>query len=293
MRHNSEPVIEKIGIRSAVYDEAVAAGLTDCLSSLKSDPQQWRVALDGFETVILDTQGDGEPVLLLHSLGCDHWMWAPLLARLSRHHRVLALDMRFHGAAAGAPLPSSLDELARDAIAILDALGISRAIVGGLSMGGAVAQHLALLAPERVSRLWLIATVAKGFPAMIDRAEAGERDGVTAQIPGTLERWFSRRSLAANGWAVCYARQSIASMTSRDWAGAWRGLATLSSFDRLRQISMPTTLVAGAEDASATPELMLAMANRIPKARFEMLLGVYHMVALEAPEELAELLLKK
>ena len=83
---------------------------------------------------------------------------------------------------------------------MLDSLGIQRAIFGGLSMGGAIAQHFALLAPERISRLWLIAAVPKGFPAMLERAEAGERLGVLRQIPTTLARRFYERSIAENGW---------------------------------------------------------------------------------------------
>lgn len=271
----------------------MGAGAEEFLAALKRAPRSCRVTLRGFETLVLDTGGDREPALLLHALGCDHGMWVPMLARLAGRHRVLAPDLRFHASAMGAPLAASLDDLAQDAVAVLDALGVDRAVVGGISMGGAVAQHLALLAPGRVSRLWLMAAVARGFPAMIERAEAGEHEGVPAQIPGTLARWFTPPALAANGWGVRYARNAIGSMTSHDWAAAWRALATVSTFERLHLLGMPTMLIAGDEDVSVPPAAMRAMADRIGGARFETLPGAPHMMSLEAPEQLADVLLSE
>lgn len=280
------------GLDTGEY-EVVAAGAAELMAALGRDPGLIRVRLRGFEALVMDSGGGGEPVLLLHALGCDHRMWVPILARLAGRHRVLAPDLRFHASASGAPLAASLDELAEDAVAVLDALGIDRAVAGGISMGGAVAQHLALQAPGRVSRLWLMATVANGFPAMLERAEAGERDGVQAQIPNTLARWFTPLALAANGWGVRYARNAMASMTSRDWAAAWRALATASTFERLHRLAMPTILIAGSEDVSTPPAAMRAMADRIAGARFETLAGAPHMMSLETPDLLANTLLSQ
>jgi len=275
----------------AIADDSVATGAAELLTALKRPPTLCRLTLRRFETLVLDTGGDGEAVLLLHALGCDHRMWLPLLAPLAQRHRVVAPDLRFHASATGAPLAASLDELALDATSVLDALGIGHAIIGGISMGGAVAQHLALLAPRRVSRLWLIATVATGFPAMIERAEAGKRDGIAAQVPPTLARWFTPLALAANGWGVRYARCALASMTPRDWDAAWRALATVSAFERLPELGMPTLLVAGSEDRSIPPASMQSMADRIAGASFELLPGTPHMMSLETPDRLADLLL--
>lgn len=274
----------------AVERDFAAVDASGFLTALPRAPTLHRVALRGFDTLVLDTGGVGEPVLLLHSLGCDHRMWIPMLMRLGRRYRVLAPDLRFHGVAASAPLATSLDELANDALSVLDALGIARATICGVSMGGSVAQHLALAAPDRVAQLWLIACVARGFPAMIERAEAGERAGVQSQLPATLGRWFTPQAISLNGWGVRYARSAVAAMTSRDWAAAWRALASVSTFDRLGSITVPALLVAGSEDASVPVSVMQSMAAQIAGARLEILAGAPHMMPLESPERLAETL---
>ena len=142
---------------------------------------------------------EGAPVLLLaNSLGTSFHVWDEVMAALAAAFRVLRYDMRGHGLTDATPLPAdgtgySIPLLAADALALLDALGIGKAHVCGLSIGGMVAQHLAATAPARVDRLVLCDTSALIGPASVwDERIAGiRRDGLAAIAPGVMGRWFT------------------------------------------------------------------------------------------------------
>lgn len=130
-----------------------------------------RVTRDGVELAVWD-EGQGIPVLLLHGLTATHRYVVMGSTRLERSgHRMIAYDARGHGASTAAPRPSAYgyDELARDALAVLDALGIERAVLAGASMGAHTLVRVALAAPERVAGLVVIT------PAYVPGVEADAR----------------------------------------------------------------------------------------------------------------------
>jgi 3-oxoadipate enol-lactonase len=249
------------------------------------------VWLGDHETLATDSGGTGRPVVLIHALGLDRRMWREVAPALATRWRVLAYDLRGHGHAAGAPKPFTLERFAADLGALLDALGLERAAVVGLSLGGVVAQYFTLANPERVSALSLVCTMASSQGAFLDRAEAAEREGMAAQLEPTLRRWFTPRTLTENNWAVEYARDRILSTDVTDWAASWRALAGIDTQDRLSEITAPTQVIAAEFDPSTPPELMRGLAARIPNAHFHVVPGGGHMLSLEKPAELAELLL--
>jgi 3-oxoadipate enol-lactonase len=218
-------------------------------------------------------------------------MWRDVVPVLAAQRRVLAYDLRGHGHAASAPKPFTLHRLAADLGALLDALGLERAAVVGLSLGGAVAQYFTLANPERVAALSLVCTMARSQGAFLDRALAAEREGMAAQLEPTLRRWFTPRTLLQNGWAVEYARDRILSADVTNWAASWRALAEVDTEDRLSEITAPTQVIAAELDPSTPPELMRGLAARIPNADFHIVPAAGHMLSLEKPTELAALLL--
>jgi 3-oxoadipate enol-lactonase len=233
------------------------------------------------------------PLVLIHALGLDRRMWNPVLAALPADRRVIAYDLRGHGRAAGAAPAPTVHALAADLAALLDALGVPGPVtVAGLSMGGAVAQTFALDHPERTAALELLATGADPHPAYLERALAAEAEGLAPQVGPTLERWFSPAFLAAHPDAapVRYARDSTARAAVADWAAAWRTLATVDVRARLRDIRVPVRLVAGGDDPSTPPALMATLAADLPNARLTVLPGLRHLLCLEAPDRVAELL---
>jgi 3-oxoadipate enol-lactonase len=109
-------------------------------------------------------EGEGFPIVLIHGLAGDHQAWAPQIAALRGRHRVIAFDNRGAGKSTQVDEPVTTEDLARDTLGLMDALGVSRAHIVGRSMGGSIAQHIALRAPDRVQSLVLCASFAKLDP---------------------------------------------------------------------------------------------------------------------------------
>lgn len=249
-----------------------------------------RLTLGDHETMVTDI-GTGAPLVLIHAIGLDRRMWRDVIPLLARHRRVIAYDLRGHGHAAAAPQPFSLERFADDLHVLLDVLGLDRAEIAGLSIGGAVAQCFALRHPERLAALTLICTTDSPQPTFRDRAAAAEAQGMAAQVAPTLTRWFTPAFLAENNWAVRYARDRVLRCGTADWAATWRALAEIDTARRLGEISCPTHLISGEVDPSTSSAGMRAMAAKITGARFSEIPGGPHMLSLEKPQELAAAML--
>jgi 3-oxoadipate enol-lactonase len=229
-------------------------------------------------------------VLLVHALGLDWRMWAPVMDTLADSRRVFAYDVRGHGIAVGAPSPYTMADTAHDLIGVLDAIDVERAHVVGLSFGGGIAQTAAITAPERFESLALLATTDFPFDAFEGRALSAETDGMAAQVAPSLTRWFTADALAVNGESVQYARERVLGGNSVDWAAAWRAFKGLDVQGKLAGLGLPTLVLAGEADVSTTPEIMRGIASRIPGARYRELPGTPHMQTLQRPELVAEAL---
>ncbi|GAA3438134.1 alpha/beta fold hydrolase [Kutzneria kofuensis] len=255
----------------------------DTTTVVDDQPQLHRVRLADHDTVVAQRGDSGPAVLLVHALGLDWQMWEPVMDSLAVGRRVFAYDVRGHGMAAGSPSPYTMADTARDLIGVLDAIGVERAHVVGLSFGGGIAQTAAVAAPERFASLALLATTDVPFDAFEGRASSGETDGMAAQVAPSLTRWFTANALAVNGESVQYARERVLGGNSTDWAAAWRAFKGLDVRGRLAGLGLPTLVLAGEHDVSTTPEIMRGIAARIPGSQFRVLPGTPHMQTLEQP----------
>ena len=233
---------------------------------------------------------EAQPIVLLHSLGLDHELWRPVAARLRGRFRVIAPDIAGHGRERGDALMTSIAAAADDIVAILNELGVASATIVGLSMGGAVAQEFALRHPSRTKGLGLIATMMKGAPVFAERAEKAEREGLAAQIDITLERWFTPGQIERDHEGVRYARERLNTLDARTWSAAWRSLSGHDTVDRLPSLSVPALCVAGELDPSTPPQVVKAIADRIPNSRFEIVVGAPHLLGLTHSREIETLL---
>jgi 3-oxoadipate enol-lactonase len=232
-------------------------------------------------------RGTGPPVLLIHAIGLDQRMWEKVVPTLSRGTTVITYDLRGHGHARHAPAVSSIAQLAGDAAAVLDSVGLGPAHVVGLSLGGAVAQELTLRDPLLVTELTLCATLCQGQAVARERAERAEQEGISPQIEPTLERWFTPGFLVTSDFVVRYVRTQLAAMDLVSWAATWRALADFDTRDRLGTIAIPTRVIVGELDVSTPVSVARVIADLIPDATLDVVAGAPHMLSLECPTELA------
>jgi 3-oxoadipate enol-lactonase len=236
----------------------------------------------------VDTGGSGEPVMLVHAIGCDHRMWDHLAAALEGHHRVLRVDARGHGRSFVPPRPYTLAELADDVATTLDALMIERAHFVGLSMGGMIGQAFALRHAERLGRLVIANSTSsygpdgrKNWQARIDMVEKG---GLQAIRPMVESRYFSDAFRAAHPEVVKTVMDRFVATPVEGYLGCCDAIAALDFSAQLTQIKAPTLVIAGELDAGTPPAMSEAMAHAIPGARSVVLAHAAHLSAVEHPD---------
>ncbi len=253
-----------------------------------------RVRTRSFETEYL-TAGSGPWLLLAHSLGSSHAMWKHQIDPLARRFHVLAYDARGHGKSDCPPGEYTVADLADDAVRLMDELGVERAAVVGLSMGGMMGQCLAAAHPDRLDKLVLADTTShyegEGVTLWQQRAATARSQGLEALAGATMERWFTPEFRQRQPDEVQRIRDIF---TAGDPEGYALAAGALSRFDvraRLGQIKAPTLVICGEADPATPPELGRAIASAIPNARFELIPAASHASCVEQPERFNELVL--
>ena len=199
----------------------------------------------------LDGRDDRPIVMLSHSLGQDHSMWDPQAADLGEHYRVLRYDIRGHGASEATPGDYSVEQLGRDALAIADGLHIEHFAFCGLSLGGMIAQWLALNAADRITALVLANTSPRpDAKAMETRRQTVLQSGMAAVTEIVMGRFFSPRLLKANSPHVAGARRVLLSTDPEGYAGCCAAVRDTDFTAELANIKPHTLVIAGDLDVS-------------------------------------------
>ncbi len=233
----------------------------------------------------LDRPGAEPAVLCVHGYCQSSAYWAPTLDRLAAAgRRGLAPDLPGFGASAAVPGPYTMEAYADTLAALLDARRLTRVAVVGGSMGGVVAQHLALRHPARVSRLLLVATGAvMGDPAAgLARADAvaaapWDEAAVEPVVAGFFRTPPAAARLAEYRRIACLASHRAA-------VEAARANARSDTRARLGEIRVPTLVIQGRHDRARTPAHGAVLRDGIPGARLEILEGSGHTPQLEEPD---------
>ncbi|HZD67078.1 MAG TPA: alpha/beta fold hydrolase [Acidimicrobiales bacterium] len=231
--------------------------------------------------------GAGPPVVLLHSLALSASMWEPVLGEFAAAHDVVAIDLRGHGASTYDHRPFTVEDMAADVVGLLDDLGIERAHVLGMSMGGSVATVLAAGHPGRVERLVLCDTTAwygEDAPAQWRaRAAAARRRPRELQIPFQVDRWFADGFRRHHPEIVSHVVGIFLRTDPRAHADACLALGGLDARAGLGAVAAPTLVVTGEEDYATPPAMGADLAAGIPSATAAVVAGLRHFAVVESP----------
>lgn len=234
----------------------------------------------------------GPAVVFANSLGTDLRLWDAVVERLPKHLRLIRYDKRGHGLSSCPAGPYSIEDLAQDALELLDHAGVETCVFVGLSIGGMIAQTLAARAPERVSALVLSNTASKMGEAQMwqERIAAIEADGIAALSEAVMQRWFAPAFLGTEAhlpWRHMLERTPQAGYIACCQAIAGTDLSALTP--TLRQ---PTLGIAGSADGASPAALVEATIDLLPDARFTVIEDTGHLPCVEAPEAYAGALLE-
>jgi 3-oxoadipate enol-lactonase len=236
---------------------------------------------------------DAPLLILSNSLGTTLEMWDPQVERLAERFRLVRYNTRGHGQSETLPGPYSLDDVGTDVIELLDHLDAERAHVAGLSLGGMTAMWLGINAPDRVDRLVLLCTSAHLGPAQMwkDRAATVREHGTQAIVDGTMERWLTDRYRAEHDITPL-----VEMFNAADDEGYASCCAIVEHMDQtagLPLLTAPTLVIGGAQDPATPPaEHAEKIAQAIPGARLEVLDPGAHLLNIERPDAVTELILE-
>jgi 3-oxoadipate enol-lactonase len=230
-----------------------------------------------------EEHGAGDPLLLIMGLGATLEWWHRLMPVLTPRYRTVVFDNRGAGRSEVPPGPYSMPLMAEDAAAVMDAAGIASAHVFGASMGGMIAQELALNHPERVRSLILGCTACGGpqsVPAgkevaavLRARTTMTREDGMRAMAPYIFDASTPKEVLAAD-----MAIRLSSPMTNEGYAAQLQGIRAWSgTFDRLPGITMPALVIHGETDLLVPPDNGRIIAQQIPRARLVMIPQANHI----------------
>ncbi len=232
---------------------------------------------------------DAPVVLFSNSLGATLEMWDAQARALAGRWRVIRYDTRGHGRSPFVDGAVTIERLADDAAGLLAALGVARAHVVGLSLGGMTAQALAIRHPQRVASLVLMATAphlppAEGWEA---RAVTVETKGLGAIVDAVMARWFTE---AADPAVRAHLRARFLACGTAGYAACCRAIRDMDLRPQLDEISAPTLVVAGGVDPVTTVAMAENLASAIAGAGLEVVPDSAHLFVAERPAETNALL---
>jgi 3-oxoadipate enol-lactonase len=214
----------------------------------------------GRNAFAIDVEGDdGSPVLLLsNSLSSDSTMWDDQLPRWTRRFKVVRYDARGQGRTDAPPGPYRIEDLGRDALAVLDHLGVARAHFCGLSMGGMV----------RINRAVLANTSAHMGPPELwnGRIKLAQEGGMEATVEPTVKRWFPPAFHASAPATIDRMREMIRRTSLAGYVGCCEAIRDMDQRESIRAIRRPTLVIIGANDPATPPEAGRAIHAAIPGA---------------------------
>lgn len=239
--------------------------------------------------------GRGSRALVcIHGVGSYQEAWDDVAAALADDFRILTFDLRGHGRSSRVKGRYEIDDFVTDVLALADHVGFTTFDLAGFSLGGLIAQRLALLHPSRLRRLVLLATVSgrtreerERVLARLAALQSGERG---AHYDASLSRWLTEDFQAKHPARIAYLRERNAQNDPDCYASAYRVLAETDFGGFIDQIRMPTLIVTGEDDKGSNPRMARFMHECIVGSQLAILPGMRHSILVEASGQVADLM---
>jgi len=247
--------------------------------------------------IAYEVRGDGEPLVLVHGLAYDRFGWGRLPDLLAERFRVVLVDNRGVGESDAPAGPYTVAQLAGDVVAVLDDAGLGKTNLFGVSLGGYVAQEVALAHPARLRKL-VLCSAAPGGPKAVPMPQSTQ--DVFARYP-TMEREAGLRMFVENSLGERGVRERPELVeeifryrlghapTVEAWAAQATAGATYDSYDRIGAICVPTLVLHGGGDVVVDPRNAELLGSLIPGACVEVVPERGHLLIWEDSERVAEL----
>ncbi|MCI3951421.1 MAG: Alpha/beta hydrolase fold, partial [Burkholderiales bacterium] len=229
--------------------------------------------------------GKGPWVTMSHSLACNLGMWDEQVALLSRKYTVLRYDTRGHGQTSAPSGEYTLDQLADDAKALLDALGVRRTHWVGLSMGGMIGQTFALKYPGIFESMVLADTTSRRAPDAEklwgERILIAREKGMEPLVESTLARWFTGSYLNTHKAVVARIAKGIRATPVAGYTGCCEAIAKIDVTDRLKEIRCPALIIVGEQDMGTPPAMARAIHENLPGSELKIIPSAAHLSNIE------------
>ncbi|GAB3224647.1 bifunctional 3-oxoadipate enol-lactonase/4-carboxymuconolactone decarboxylase PcaDC [Spirosoma arcticum] len=237
--------------------------------------------------------GTKRTFVFVNSLGTDFRIWDGVVKLLRPHGSILRFDKPGHGLSEIVDSPLTISDYVADVIGLLDALKIERCVFVGLSIGGIIGQRLALMHPDRLEKLVLSNTAPQIGTAdgWNDRIRTVQEQGMTAITEGVLERWFPAPFQRAYPTELAGYQRMIEQTSTEGYVRACAAIRDENLSDQIASIQVPTLCIGGTDDLATPPDLVRAMANAIPNARYELIDGAGHIPCVQMPDIVTGLIL--
>ena len=238
----------------------------------------------------LEGPENGPTIVFSNSLGTDLRIWDEVISYLPKNLKILRYDKRGHGLSDFTNSPYSMDTLVKDIEALMDSLKLKNSLFIGLSIGGMIAQGLALKRLDLVRAMALSNTAARIGNRQIweDRINKVKSSGLKALTEETMKRWFSDDFLESKEiykWKNMFERQPL-----EGYIGCAHAISGTDFYTPTSSLRLPTIAIAGSEDGSTPPDLVRETSNLIPESKFNLIKGAGHIPCVEAPIKYANIL---
>lgn len=245
-------------------------------------------------TYALDGPSDAPVVMFSATMMCNHTIWDKQVAALSRDYRVLRYDTRGHGGSEATTGAYSLELLADDVAALLEAIDIETVHFVGLSLGGFIGQVLACRHPSIVASLILCDTAYQMPPESMwnERIETVRNEGVQSFPELMVQRWFTRAYHDSNPHEMKPIKTMIANMSVDGMIGCCHAVKNMNNKPLLKDVKTPALIIVGEHDVSTPVAVAEELHKRIAGSEFCVIKDAAHLTNFEQPEQFNDTLIK-